>query len=187
MRWVVFLLLTGCFFDLPPALEADGCPGEEVPCGSVCIAPTMSCEPADFSGVYSIQITTGGNSCMLPNWEEGGTGMVNATITQDGSDVSIAVDGLAGVLLALGFGGDPIFLGTVEGDQVQASLRGTNQTREGNCAWVIRGDLTATLTGENTLEGLIVYRTVTNEHPDCAPFLAECGSIQSISASRAPR
>jgi len=181
------LALSGCVFDLPPPLEADGCEGEPVPCGSRCIEPEVACEPVDVEGEYTGQLRAEANGCMLESWEEGSTGAVMATFTRDGDEVTIEVGGIAGLLLSFGFGGDPVFLGTLEGDRITASLRGTSQTVEGNCAWSFRAELeaNASLSGDS-LEGTIRYRAVTNEHPDCPPYLAECVSRQSLSAVRAP-
>ncbi len=175
-----------CAFDLPPPLEADGCPGEPVPCGTACIALDEACEPRDASGTYTVQLRAGADGCTLGNWGEGSTTMVSATVTQEGEAIGVEITGIAGLVVALGIGGDPVFFGAIEGDQIDASLRGTRQTVVDNCAWLIRADLSGVVQ-EDTLIGTIEYRTLTNEHPDCAPFLADCASIQTFSAARPPR
>ncbi|MEM9861824.1 MAG: hypothetical protein AAF938_09430 [Myxococcota bacterium] len=179
-------LVVGCALDVPPLLPMDGCSGVDVPCGSVCQAPSALCEPVDFVGTYQLQIVSRANDCRLEGWEEGVVSAASTTIRGDGAELTATVDGIAGLLLTLGFGGEPVFRGTIEGDTLVATFIGTSARTEGGCSWFNTATLHASGDG-NTFSGEIAYAQDTNGAPDCAPFRDTCSSIQQITASRPPR
>ncbi|MEM1418249.1 MAG: hypothetical protein AAGH15_25360 [Myxococcota bacterium] len=183
---VVVALVGGCVLDLPPPLEPDGCDGPPVPCGTRCIPPEDVCAPTDFAGRYSVTVRSGTNACELEGWMEGSVVDAPVSVTQDGTDLSLRVEGIAGFLLALDFFAEPVFVGTVEGDTFEARSATTRQLTEGGCAWRNAPSIRAEATGENTVEGVLEYRIEANGHPDCPPFFDECVSTQSLVASRPP-
>ena len=186
MSLVALVVWTGCVLDLPSVLEPDGCDGPPVPCGTQCIAPDEVCEPRDFAGTYAVSLRAGVNQCQLENWEEGTTAEAPITITQEGDAIAVQIDGIAGLLLSLGFGAEPVFIGTVEGDVLEARLAATRQATEGGCAWRFAPVIRAQATGTSSIEGRLEYRIESNGHPDCPDFFADCASVQSFVASRPP-
>lgn len=143
------------------------------------------CAPADVAGNYTVAATNGENGCMVDSWTEGESSTnIPVTITQDGGDVSIVVDGIVGGFLNLGIGSNQ-FAGDVAGDRVSATLIGDNSYREGECAFTYTVDLDATVTGD-VIEGSLEYRPVTNGHPDCG-VLETCRNEQLFNGTRPPR
>ena len=142
------------------------------------------CAPADVAGNSTVSATNGEDGCAIDGWTTGATfTAIPVTITQDGGDVAIVVDGGAGVYLNLVVGSNR-FNGDVAGDRVSATLIGDNSNREGECAFTYTVDLEATVTGD-VIEGSLEYRPVTNGHPDCG-VLETCRNEQLFNGTRPP-
>jgi len=146
-------------------------------------------EPADFTGVYELDIRNGENECGFGNWNDGAvTENVQFTITQDGADASGTVGGAVGWYLQLTVGSDTL-IGEVTGRDIELYLRaGSNsRDRELQCQYRAEGTLFGTLVGENGLEGRIEYGYhIVVEADDCGD-VGTCVSTQTFSGSRPPR
>ena len=182
------LALFGCVFELaapvvPPEPDP-GCP-QEAPrrCGFGCQPDAIPCLPADVAGSWAVTLVNRSDECNLEGFDDpGSTAFVPILIEQDEDRVTMVVDGLAGFFLELGFGGEPVFRGTVEGDAVVASFVGVRSFVEGGCAWTIRSTIELQATGA-ALVGDIVYTPRTNGHPDCAMLpVADCRTVGRVTA-----
>jgi hypothetical protein len=152
-------------------------------CG--CSSGNSGGPPVDVNGEYTGPVTNGANSC--PGvWDVGKMSDAMATVAQTGGDVSIRVQGAAGLLLALGFGTNT-FAGTVSGSHIDAVIIGSNQATRGGCVYTSNGHLTADLSG-NMLTGSIVYTPQTNGHADCDTMqVTGCTSQQTFVLNRPSR
>jgi hypothetical protein len=139
----------------------------------------------DVTGVYGGPVTNGANTC--PGiWNTGMSSDAMATVGQTGANVTLQVNGAAGLLLTAGFGTNS-FSGTVSGSHIDASIIGTVSTTRGGCVYTSNGTLAADLAG-NTLAGAIVYTPQTNGHADCATMsVTGCSSRQTFSMTRVTR
>ncbi|HJK99024.1 MAG TPA: hypothetical protein RMF84_17510 [Polyangiaceae bacterium LLY-WYZ-14_1] len=190
----------GCVFDLAPPVPGDagtadpsdagpppdpGCEAERpVRCGRGCLPTGVPCLPAELAGIYEVTLVTRDDQCALEGFGEPGTTSVLAVvIDQQGEALEVRVDGLAGFLLSLGFGGDPVLTGTVEGDAFVASFVGNRSFTEGGCTWTIQATVDAEVTPEGGFLGDLVYTPRTNGHPDCAVLpVSDCRSVQRLTA-----
>lgn len=183
--FATLLLTSGCVLDIPPPVDGP-CRSDEIPCGSRCVPEGSTCTSLSAEGEWITLLTAADNGCDFADWTEGSSAEVRATITGMNEDVRVRVDGIAGALISLGFGGEPEFLGQIRGDLLETTFFGTRSvTEEGGCAYSVRATLRAQVRGD-TLEGSVSYTTPTNEHPSCAPFRATCVTVQRLSAVRAP-
>jgi hypothetical protein len=141
--------------------------------------------PVDVSGVYSGTVTNGTSTC--PGlWNTGMSSDATATIAQSGSNVTIPVQGAAGLLLTAGFGTNS-FAGTVSGSHIEASVVGIVQTTLGGCVYTTNGTLAADLNA-NTLTGAIVYTPETKGNVDCATMqVTGCNRQQTFTLNRPPK
>ncbi len=140
--------------------------------------------PASVGGVYSGPVTNGANSCPVI-WNKGMMSIAMVTIGQTGANVTIQVNGAAGLVLTAAFGTNS-FAGTVNGTHIAATIIGTVQATRGGCVYTSNGDLAADRAGD-ILTGDIVYTPQTNGHPDCTSmFVTGCSSKQSFGLNRQP-
>jgi hypothetical protein len=182
---LTLLTLFGCVLDIPPPVEGP-CGADERECGTRCISTTEVCSPERVDGEWITLLTAADNGCGFEDWMEGSSAEARATILETDGEVRVRVDGIAGAIIALGFGGEPVFVGGVDGDLIQATFFGTRSfVEEGGCAYSVRAVLRAQVRGD-TLEGSVSYTTPTNGHPSCAEFRAACVTVQRLSAVRAP-
>ena len=139
----------------------------------------------DVAGVYTGPVTNGANSC--PGlWNTGMSSNAMATVAQTGANVSIQVQGAAGLLLQAGFGTNS-FAGTVSASHIDAAIIGSVSTTRGGCMYTSNGTLSGDLSG-NTLMGTIVYTPQTNNHADCTSMqVTGCSSQQTFSLTRPPK
>ncbi len=150
------------------------------------LAPLFAgCAPADVAGDYTVNTTDGPNECQLAGWTEGETRMgIPVTVRQDDTGaVQLDVMGVVGGLLDLA-AGSSVFVGDVNGNDVDAELIGQRSSQMGGCNYTTTIELRATLDGD-VLEGELRYRPVTNDHPDCG-VLAMCANVQSFNGARPP-
>jgi hypothetical protein len=139
----------------------------------------------DVAGVYSGPVTNGGNSCPGA-WVTGQSNDANVNVVQTSADVSVQVQGAAGVLLQLGFGTNA-FTGTVSGNRIDALIIGSAQATAGGCQYSFNGNLTADLSGE-ILTGTIAYTPKTNNSADCSTMsVTGCSRSQTFTMNRAPK
>jgi hypothetical protein len=152
--------------------------------GLAVAAGACSSDPVDAAGTYTVAITNGPNGCGFEQWTEGdqatGIGMV---ITQDGADVQATVQGLTGAYLDLVLGSH-VFVGTVDGNDLDLEIIGTRSATQGNCTYTVTARVNAELSGD-ALSGTIDYVTVTNHHPECGTK-ESCASQQLFNGTRPP-
>jgi hypothetical protein len=138
----------------------------------------------DVSGLYSGPVTNGANSCPGA-WVTGQTSDASAMIAQTGTNVSIQVQGAAGVLLQLGFGTNA-FSGTVSGGHIDALIIGSQQATAGGCQYTFNGNLSANVSGD-ALTGSITYTPKTNDNADCTTMsITGCSRAQSFTMTKVP-
>lgn len=145
---------------------------------------SSSATPLDFSGTYSISVTSEDNGCNYANWTQGNSAQnISFDIAQSGSQASGTLKGLANLTFSLlGIG---TLQGPVTGANASLSAVGTTSLKQGNCAYFVRASASLALTG-NALNGTITYSDQVNGSPDCGP-LTTCESHQNVSGSRPPK
>lgn len=145
----------------------------------------VACGPADVAGNYTVNLTNGPNDCAYDFWAAGdSTSGISLVVTQDEDQVAMSVEGATGVILDVGVGGSQ-FNGQVGGNDITAALIGDVTRSEGECVYTITVDADASLDGD-LLEGELLWRPLTNGHPDCG-ILDSCeGNRQSFNGTRPP-
>lgn len=148
-------------------------------------ALAIGCGPADVAGNYTVSVTNGMNRCEIDGWDEGSSSSsIPVTVTQDEDQVTLLVEGGTGVLLNLAVGGNR-FDGQVGGNDITAALVGDNTSRDGECVYTITVDMDATVDGD-VIEGELLWRPVTNGHPDCGSLDTCEGNLQTFNGTRPP-
>lgn len=151
----------------------------------VLVAGVVACGgDANVEGNFTANVTYGENGCTIPNWDTGAslTG-IPVEIRQEGSEVRATVMGAAGIGLGLLLSSN-VFVGGVDGDDLDLKIIGAAQFRSADCAYTFDAQLRGTLDGD-ALSGDILYRSVTTDHPDCAA-LRGCVSVQQFNGTRPP-
>ncbi len=138
---------------------------------------------ANVAGNYQVSLTNKDNGCSIGNWMVGAQPTATATVVQDGSNVTLMVNGLAGVAIAVLLGTNE-YRGDVSGDDVRLEVIGTAGMTTGNCAYTYNSTIEATLSGD-TMAGRIEYRAATNGGTDCGTR-TNCLSFQDFNATRPP-
>lgn len=138
----------------------------------------------NVAGDYTIAITNRDNGCSIGNWTVGAQPIATATVMQEGSNVTLNVDGLAAVALVALLGTNQ-FQGKVDGDDVTLTATGTAAMNNGNCAYTYNSTVDASMDGD-TLKGRIDYRAATNGGSDCGTR-TDCRSFQDFNAVRSPQ
>lgn len=139
---------------------------------------------ANVEGDYTVALTNRDNACNLANWTVGTqTTGVQATVTQEGENVTLTVTGLAGVAVSALLGTN-VYIGAVDGDEIDLSITGETGFNTGNCAYTYNSTIQGTLDGD-TLSGRIEYRAATNDQSDCGE-LTGCLSYQDFNGARPP-
>jgi hypothetical protein len=142
-------------------------------------------DPVDAEGMYSINVTSRANGCNFDGWTEGNTATnIPVTINQEGTSAGAEVTGLTGGYLDIILGSH-VFDGTVDGDELDLKIAGTQSATTGNCTWTVDAQLLATLDGD-VLTGRLNYSKNGNNNSDCAP-LDGCVSYQDMNGARAPQ
>lgn len=142
---------------------------------------------ADVAGNYTIALTNRDNGCNLssftPNDTTTGVGVV---VTQNGSKLTLTVNGLGGVALValLGANGN-VFAGSVDGDDFDVDAIGTRANNSGNCTYTFNAQIKGTLTGD-ALAGRIDYTVSDNGNSDCGQVHG-CLSYQDFNGTRPPQ
>ena len=149
----------------------------------IALAGLAACSDANVAGTYFAAITNRADGCGI-GWNIGAQETdVNVTAAQSGSDVTVIVNGVPGVLLGLQTGTNT-FKGEVDGDDLNVSITGTAPKSSGNCSYTINAKLKASLDGD-TLTGSVEYRAATNGGSDCGSR-TNCVSTQEFNAIRPP-
>lgn len=182
-------LAGGCslfgFFEDPPCGSEAECAGQ----GDGDADADGDAEPADFSGLYELDILNEENGCELANWTVGAvTDNVELTVVQEGTEATGQVGGLIGTYLRIAVGSDTLS-GDVTGDEIELYLLSGTDSRDRDlqCRYRAEGTLYGTLVGENGLEGTIEYGYLVMQEADDCGDIGTCVSVQSFSGSRRPR
>lgn len=148
----------------------------------VALVCAAACSDANVAGNYTAAITNRTDPCSI-GWTSGDQSNATLTVTQEGSDVTMIVNGLPGLFVA-GILGTNTFTGDVDGDEVNLEVTGNAQKASGSCEFTFNGKVIASQDGD-TLSGRVEYRAATNGHPDCASR-EKCVSTQEFNATRPP-
>lgn len=142
-------------------------------------------DPIDVSGDYSVSTTTGANMCEIDGWSEGDTGSgIPVTITQDGDQATILVEGAPGIFLNLVVGGNR-FDGQVSGNRITAAIMGDIDHTQDGCTFHYAVDLDATLEGD-VIQGTLIYDPIITDGTDCGALATCTGNRQSFNGTRPP-
>ncbi|MFO0558066.1 MAG: hypothetical protein U0269_08600 [Polyangiales bacterium] len=151
--------------------------------GSLLVA---GCAPLNVAGTYSGAVTNRDNGCMLSNYNVGDmTSGINMVVTQSGSDVTVDVQGLAGVALSLFTANPDPMRGTATPVGFSVSKIGRNGTTSGDCTYNTVVEANGTLNGDS-LSGTVTYRYQVTNAAACG-FRATCRTEQSFAFVRPPR
>jgi hypothetical protein len=141
-------------------------------------------KPTNVAGTYSVNTTVQKNDCGILGKDPGSSSTgVTVAITQDGSQVSAQVQGVAGIALQLGMGSDT-FTGHVSGSSLDLAISGTMAGSQGTCAYTRNARLEAKLVGD-ALSGTLTYTYATNKAADCGT-LSTCQDVQLMNGTRPP-
>lgn len=142
---------------------------------------------ANVAGNYTIALTNGPNGCNLSSFTPGSTTSgVSAVVVQDGSKVTLTIEGLAGLALAGLLGANRnVFTGDVDGDSMQVESIGTKANTSGNCTYTYNATIDGSLDGD-VLRGRISYRAADNGNTDCSQVHG-CLSYQDYNGTRPPQ
>lgn len=153
-----------------------------IACAGLC-AGSAACSDADVAGNYTAQITNGTDGCSL-GLTKGENATASFTVTQDGGDVTLTIDGLAGLFIAVQTG-SAVLTGGVDGDDVNVLHKGTVSRTAMSCDYTINVQLKGTQDGD-TMSGRVEYRAATNNDPTCGSHQG-CLTVQEFNATRPPR
>jgi hypothetical protein len=145
-----------------------------------------SSDPANVAGTYTLAVTNGKNECDITPYTVGATASgIAATFTQTDSTVTADFGGspLAAFILSAWLNSDK-FEGTVDGNDLDLKITGSQPKSKGNCAYTINARATATIDGD-VLVGQIDYTAATNENPDCGTLVG-CHTVQDFNGTRPP-
>lgn len=133
----------------------------------------------DASGTWSGTVTNQSNSCP-GDFKVGDTTSVVVSSTQDGSRVTLKLQGGVGTVVSIFLGSDT-FAGQISGDQIDASLLGTTTSTSGSCQYTWTANLNAKVAGD-AMNGTVTYKP-NPKSGDCSA-IQSCSRVQSFSASR---
>ncbi|HTQ46576.1 MAG TPA: hypothetical protein VMI75_27675 [Polyangiaceae bacterium] len=146
-------------------------------CGSSSNGP-----PANVAGTYTVSVTNGQNGCMVGTFTPGAmTAGVTVQVTQNGTQVSADVMGLAGVYLTAGVGSSTL-VGQINGSTANLTASANHTT--GMCAYTTTATANMTFDGD-TMQGTITYSDSGNGSSDCGVVEA-CTNTQNFAGSRPP-
>ena len=149
----------------------------------VMVASAAACSDADVAGSYNAQLTNGTDGCSL-GLTKGENVAAMFRVTQDGGDVSLTVDGLPGLFIAIQTGSS-VFTGGVDGDDVDVERKGTVTQTTQTCEYTINVQIKASQDGD-TMSGRVEYRAATNNDATCGSHQG-CLTVQEFNATRPPR
>lgn len=144
------------------------------------------CAPLNVAGTYSGAVTNRDNGCMISNYNVGDmTSGINMVVTQSGADVTVDVQGLAGVALSLFTANTDALRGTATPVGFSVSKIGRNGTTNGDCTYNTVVEANGTLSGDS-LTGSVIYRYQVTNAAACG-YRATCRTEQSFAFVRPPR
>ncbi len=149
---------------------------------ALALGGAAACSDANVAGNYTAAITNRTDNCSI-GWTSGDQAMATFTVTQSGSDVTLAVNGLAGIFVA-GVLGTSTFVGDVNGDELDLRVTGTARKVSGGCEFTFNGKVSASQDGD-VMAGRVEYRAATNGDSDCGSR-EDCLSTQEFNATRPP-
>jgi hypothetical protein len=151
----------------------------------VALTACGSDEPVDAAGTYTVSLTNRENGCNNPNWTVDDTASgIGVVMTQNGASITADVQaGGARVALDLVLG-DHVFIGTVDGDDLDLLIEGEPSFSMGTCDYTIDAQIEARLEGD-VLSGNIYYRARTDMSTECGA-LTGCASRQELLGNRPP-
>lgn len=150
----------------------------------IALIGAAACSDANVAGNYMAAITNRADGCSI-GWDVDESEMgISVTVTQSGSDITLAVNSLGpaaalGVLL-----GTNTFTGSVDGDDVSLSVTGTRPNTISTCTFTFNAEIDAAQDGD-TMKGRIEYRAATNDDATCGSRTG-CLSLQDFNANRPP-
>lgn len=149
------------------------------------VAAGCSDDPVNAEGTYTVSVTNRDNGCNFQNWViDNSAAGIGVVINQEGSDVNADVMGATRIYLDLVLGSH-VFQGSVDGDELDMSIQGTQTFTTGNCAdHTIDARLRTTLDGD-VLTGKISY-TIVGTGSTCTPYDG-CVSYQDMNGTRPPQ
>jgi hypothetical protein len=148
----------------------------------VSAAGAAACSDANVAGNYTAQLTNRNDGCSL-GLTAGDNSSASFIVTQSGSDVTLMVKDLPGLLIA-GFLGSNTFTGGVDGNDVNLERKGTVKNTTGSCEYTFNAEIDASQDGD-TMSGRVEYRAATNGTPDCGSR-KDCVTVQDFNATRPP-
>ena len=157
-----------------------------------CVVALSSCggdAPAkDVTGAYTVALTYGKNGCRLVSWREDGdtSSGIPLRLNQDADDrhhVTGTVDGVWGAGLVAWLGSN-VFSGTLNGDQVDLEIKGTNSGEQRTCVWTTQARARAFIEGD-VIRGEVTYSHATNGTEDCE-YRTDCVTEQTFNGTRPP-
>jgi hypothetical protein len=141
--------------------------------------------PVNVEGEYTISVANQENGCSLANWDEDGTATgIPVSVSQNGEAANAEVGGASGIALNLWLGSN-VFVGSVNGANLDLEIEGENEMTTGNCDYHYIAIIDARLEGD-VLEGEIRYEAVTDGASDCGA-LDGCSSVQDFNGTRPPQ
>jgi hypothetical protein len=142
-------------------------------------------DPVDAEGPWNVAGTFRENDCNIPNWNPGDTfNDVDLVVSQNGDAIIGDITGGGGdIYLGILLGGDDVFRGDIDGNDVDLTREGTRPETMGNCTYTYNARLEMTITGD-AFSGRLTFVRATNGNSDCAAL--ECSSYQDLSGNRPP-
>jgi hypothetical protein len=155
-----------------------------------CVALAAACGGSSFqttaniTGTYDVSLTNGANGCQFASWTTGAmVSNIGVDITQNGTNASAQVTGLAALVYAVDLG-TATFTGSVQGDTFTMTAFGSHAATDGQCSYTLKASMTGTQLGDS-VQGQLTYSETTNGSPDCG-YHATCTSVQSFAGVRPP-
>lgn len=142
-------------------------------------------DPVDAEGTYTVSVTNRANGCNFQNWTiDNSAAGIQVVINQEGEDVNADVMGATRVYLDIVLGSH-VFQGTVDGNDLDMAIQGTQKFTTGNCVdHTIDARLQTSLDGD-VLTGRINY-TIVGTGSTCTPYDG-CSSYQDMNGTRPPQ
>jgi hypothetical protein len=149
----------------------------------VLAASAAACSDANVAGNYIAQITNGADGCSL-GLDRDQKAAATFTVTQDGSDISLTIDGAPAGFIAI-LAGSAVLTGSVDGDDIKVERTGTVKKSAMSCEYTINVQVKASQDGD-AMSGRVEYRAATNDDPTCGSRQS-CVTVQEFNATRPPR
>jgi hypothetical protein len=153
---------------------------------AACSSKETGTPPADFNGLYSVNVTSKDNGCQFTGWNPGDVSRnIGVQLSQSGDKVTSVVQGLQGTFLELWIG-TKAASGTAIGGSVTLDSAGSleHKDKDSACTFYVDSKMIGTLTGD-ALQGSITYSFV-RTNGQCGAREG-CKSVQDYSGTRPPK